>query len=159
MNFNEDEHINQISNSILHSYSKYEIDHLKCDNIYIYNEELLNGYSMETNNLIFHLNENIDEKRFNSFGFLPITDYYIYHTYKCFRNKRYQCLINFTCNVDKIRYYDGDKWNIVIPNNKIFIINYENDFNKYIKSRIGFCYEKELKIIEIKQLDYKIHII
>ena len=67
--------------------------------------------------------------------------------------------MNFKSNVDKIRYYDGNNWNTLIANNKKFEINYEQDFSKYIKSRIGFCYDRKLSKIEIEDFNYIIKFI
>ena len=159
VNEDEDKQINKISNHILNSFNKYEIDHTIYNNLFIYNEKILDKYNINNNDLELYFNDKINENEFHSFGFLPITDYFIYHKYRCFQNKRFKSFIKFISNQDKIRFYDGDNWNIITVKNNICEINYENDFSKYKKSRIGFFYKNNIKLIKIKQLDYKIQFI
>jgi len=159
LNFNENEQINQISNCIIQSYNNYKINHSIFENLFFYQEHLLYDYKIMKNNINIYLKPNLDEKEFNSFGFFPITDHYIYFQYKCFQDKRYKCHIKFKSSLSKIRYYDGNNWNTLKSNNTEFEIEYEHDFSKYIKPRIGFCYDRYLNNIEIEELYYEINII
>ena len=159
LHYDEEEHISRMLGSIIHLYSQNEINHNVFENIFVYQEQLIDYYDIVNSNINFYLKDNIDSRQFSSFGFFPMTDYYVYFQNKCFRNRRYSCRFGFKSNLNKIRYYDGSKWNTVDSSNNEFEIEYEQDFNKYVKSRIGFCYDSGLKTIKIMNLAYSMNFI